>query len=128
MQTAHTPTPWTVQHSGEGYPLIAGPESPDWGTEARYDFIATLLPHPSNLYSNGKHRTRDGIAEREANAAFIVLAVNSHAALVEALEAVRQVIDHGEAPRGFPLSVEVVIADDLVAVIDAAIARAKGQP
>ena len=95
MTEKHTPGPWGVTHSGEGYPMIHGPEATDPTTEARYHFIATLMPCPSNLYQNGKHRTTDGIAEREANARLIASAPTLKAEnerLREALNVTREAL------------------------------------
>ena len=69
-KAAHTPTPWSVRASrnDEGYGLLICDE--DQTILAGMD--TWLGPTPE--------------AEMEANAAFIVRACNSHAALVEALE------------------------------------------
>ena len=90
--TEHTPGPWGVTHNGEGYPMIHGPEATDPATEARHHFIATLMPHPANLYMNGRHRTTDGIAEREANARLIASAPFLKAQLIEAVECLEYII------------------------------------
>lgn len=76
---AHTPTPWTLGDSygaGKGYAICAGPQ-----------VLARVVGfgYPTGI---GRHLQSD------ANAALIVRAVNAHAALVEAIEAVRAVIQH----------------------------------
>lgn len=74
-EAAHTPTPWFHTETD----IHTAPDdvsSVGWG-------IAT---------ANGFHRDRTS-ETRRANAAFIVRCVNSHAALVEALEAFAAVAD-----------------------------------
>ena len=61
----HTPTPWVLNTTGDRSIV----------TSSGGDFAVLHTCWPGN------------VDEREANAAFIVLAVNSHAALVEALTA-----------------------------------------
>lgn len=70
MTTQHTPTPWHVESDIEIWCDTGG-------------FVAMTMTAEQAV----------GTAEDYANAAFIVRAVNAHAALVEALEAVISVAD-----------------------------------
>ncbi len=84
--TEHTPTPWRVE---EGTDLIWGACDPDDLTSRGmgYSIVEGKPPHWKPYKPS-----RD---EREANAAFIVKAVNNHEALVQALQAlVDQVNDY----------------------------------
>lgn len=67
VKAEHTPTPWKVQMVKE------------WGQEVEYPQVVT----PDGIICNGLSLI-PGFS-REANAAFIVRAVNSHDALLEAL-------------------------------------------
>ena len=69
----HTPLPWRVNHDGSDACLIEGPRTP--------------VPHHHVYVARAKGGPgRDEMAE--ANAAFIVKAVNSHDDLLEALKEV----------------------------------------
>ena len=78
MTAQHTPTPWYV--------------SEEWAATNRYEIISkpqmvpvAFIPH--DIYDEGDLGQKD---QADANAAFIVRAVNSHDALVGAIE---QILD-----------------------------------
>ena len=107
-KAAHTPTPWSVRaaRNDEGYGLLICDE--DQTILARMDTWLGSTPE----------------AEMEANAAFIVRACNSHAALVEALKAIR------EEATAYPEGGEDCFKYSLSLIAEkarAAIARATGQ-
>lgn len=111
-KAAHTPTPWSVRASrnDEGYGLLICDE--DQTILAGMD--TWLGPTPE--------------AEMEANAAFIVRACNSHAALVEALwKMMKLAADFEDAAKGDWKMPELSEADSIHEQARAAIARATGQ-
>ncbi len=69
----HTPIPWTIQEASKG------PDR-DYGIMANGGVIAEVFEHGGSEY--------EICVDAEANAAFIVRAVNNHAKLLKALEAV----------------------------------------
>lgn len=73
----HTPTPWRVE---EGTDLIWGACNPD--DMSTYGMGYSIVQGKSGSWGDRK----PGMDEREANAAFIVKAVNSHDALVKSLQ------------------------------------------
>ena len=97
-QAAHTPTPWIIasQIAGEGI------------------WIESEGDEPEEICKVSAETT--GEKEAKANAAFIVRACNSHAALVEALE----LVDDMWANNGEP-------TDEHIRRIRAALKLAKGQ-
>ena len=111
-KAAHTPTPWSVRaaRNDEGYGLLICDE--DQTILAGMD--TWLGPTPE--------------AEMEANAAFIVRACNSHAALVEALRKMMKLVaDFEDAAKGDCDMPELSEADSIHEQARAAIARATGQ-
>jgi hypothetical protein len=113
----HTPLPWRVE-SGTG--LVWGDCTTfEDGTPDRLGVPVTdgQLERP---WAQGKGPSYE---EMEANAAFIVRAVNNHYALVEALEAARERLqcDADEGAPGWKG------AQWLVEQIDAALSAAKGE-
>ena len=79
MSTAHTPTPWEHTPMADGRHHVLGILC----TEYRGNETAPYHPLIASVFHGMGHAPRE-IAE--ANAAFIVRACNSHAALVAALE------------------------------------------
>lgn len=79
----HTKTPWRVER---GTDLIWGACNPDDMTT--YGMGYAIVCGTTSSYTGGK----PSIDEREANAAFITKACNSHDALVKALEQARDVL------------------------------------
>jgi hypothetical protein len=95
----HTQTPWRV---AKGYRITGGPQG--------HTYVASL--------DNVKHFSPE---ELDANAAFIVRAVNSHDEMLAALKAARAVVHectHRERGR-----LQLVAT-----TLDAAIAQAEAQP
>ena len=119
-ETKHTPGPWTVEHDGAGYPMIAGSEATDWGTEARYHWIANVLAVPEALHKGGKIRLTGMLMETEANARLI-------AAAPELLEALREFVSLMPSAEGLgghaPIGAFQIVAD----LARAAIAKAEGR-
>jgi len=97
-QTTHTPTPWYVNGS-----LIAPTR-----TGKRFA-IAEIF--------------RDNVQTAKANAAFIVRCVNSHAALVEAVEDARDTL----IGMGSPDKTDYADVETAITRFDAALRLAKGQ-
>lgn len=93
--SAHTPTPWVHDGTGRIAPAISDGEC-----------ICEVAPR--NYIGHG------GLETGKANRDFIVLACNTHAELVAALEACKE---HAYIPHGKPWLLEQ---------INAAISRAKG--
>ena len=95
MNTKHTPTPWKVAgpHSDD----IVGPLGNVVAGCLGYSIVDPSIDYDKSGY-------------REANAAFIVLAVNSHAHLVRVLEKIL-VWDDGNLP-GDILDEALVAIDD----------------
>lgn len=97
----HTPTPWMVSHAD-----VAGPAQQLVWIDAE---VA-----PSEGIADLYHRTKDGefVVKRdaEANAAFIVRAVNAHDDLVAAL---RQIIEAEDSYREYvgDLKIDDPLAD-----------------
>jgi hypothetical protein len=78
--SSHTPTPWFVAYREDGTPII----------DAEYQ------PHGLVCELAKQYPQDDGVRSldaEQANAAFIVRACNSHAALVEALEEIQRTAD-----------------------------------
>ncbi len=74
---AHTPTPWAIS----GFDTTTVIAIQDGPNRARQEYV-----DGRHQYTIARAGDIPGIYERAANAALIVRAVNSHAALVEALE------------------------------------------
>lgn len=92
-ETKHTPTPWRVE---EGTDLI-------WGKCSEEDMTTYGMGFPIVTGFSGMGswtKGRPDMDEREANAAFIVKAVNSHQALVDAVTATRALVSEA-AMTGF---------------------------
>jgi len=86
----HTPTPWRVeQESTQIWNVI---DEQDQTTYALGYPIVTCRTSPCSSWAKGPN-----VDEGEANAAFIVKAVNSHEKLVEALRLVRGIIVEASA-------------------------------
>lgn len=98
---AHTPTPWrAVIHSrsieGKAPNQFSYPIKPVGGS---FVIANVTLAYPETA----DNEMRLDYAQGEANAAFIVRAVNSHAALVEALERIVAISENRPAIRGRPV-------------------------
>lgn len=78
----HTKTPWVARkirtriHIGRG----------EYSKIGEYSHVCEITVSAKHVYEDYPGRRRDFIARQEANAAFIVKAVNSHEVLVSALE------------------------------------------
>ena len=92
---AHTPTPWQVEPCiWPGYPFrISGPGETDFGSAGMFS--------PALIFGDGTHNR--GTAA--ANAAFIVFACNSHAALVDAVQSMVNITTHPKATRADCLTI-----------------------
>ena len=117
MTINHTPGPWSVQHDGAGYPMIAGPEATDATTEARFHWIANVLPVPGLLHWHSQARETGRVMETEANARLIAAAPDMLAALKATTEALAQSYIEAAAAD----------ADPRVIAGRAAIAKAEGR-
>ena len=112
MTVKHTPTPWRTAQLGE---RIAFPNVHITGANGR--------PVASTMYPMAKS---DWKAEDEANACFIILAVNAHANLLEALERIELLIRLAEFPSDEWIAAGRQLAELGVLVRDAiALARKK---
>lgn len=102
----HTPTPWRVE---EGTDLIWGACNPDDRSSygMGYSIVEGKLPSWKPY--------KPDYEEREANAAFIVKAVNNHEALVKALQDI--IDENDEFRKGMPADWE---GDPLEDACDAA--------
>lgn len=110
METKHTPGPWFLAAQNDGLVIIDGPPSP-----APYDGPIPKA-HGPNVIATPNFR----IAKHEANAAFIVHAVNCHDELLTALEALqRQALQS-------PDLIETEWGQEALGLTRAAIAKAKG--
>ena len=98
----HTPTPWRVEF------LRWTPEAPICGFGIRSDYTHPNLPPDFRMCAIASANISERAAytacftpeEIEANAAFIVKAVNSHEALVSALEDARSFMVEMRARHG----------------------------
>lgn len=83
MKTEHTPTPWKYEYVDRNRAVISAPK----GANHVYCLFGEFVGPPDFEKQTQLVTCTISHQEAEANAAFIVRAVNSHAALVEALEA-----------------------------------------
>lgn len=128
MPDQHTPTPWYYAPA-----MQTGLTRP----YEKFDIYHVTPPDRNNSYGVdtgsrkvflGMIRSRPSKSETEANAAFIVRAVNSHDALVEALEGLRSWA--AEAQKRLPVETWADLeSHGTVQILDAtaALALAKGE-
>ncbi len=110
MTQNHTPTPWSYVAYNDGYALVQETGAPYTQYSSDIGDIGAVTSDPKYI--------------KEANAAFIVRACNSHAALVEALETVQSNLlwyreEYPEAQSG--------VDDETYKMIKNALAQAKGE-
>ena len=98
---SHTPTPWRFGPNAFGTIFIY--------TVARVEVAPTGFMAPTLICGGDGHRTLT-----EANAAFIVRAVNSHEALITALEKLEQQLAYGQI-------------NNAIMIVDDALAAARGE-
>lgn len=116
MKNLHTPTPWAIKASEKtrvyrDEPIMASAILADTGSK--------MLP----------------VTVQEANAAFIVLACNTHQILVDALEDAREAVEfqlkslaaeYRMYPNGDIQQGDIDEADELLVKVNIAIAKAEG--
>ena len=111
----HTPVPWHTEKTGHRL----------WAENLLIANLPTPEGCPQRIRTIGRLFANNGAAECQANAAFIVLAANSHEALVKALEAaLSQLVTLGGNPTDkWGDSIQGAV----IKQIDAALALAHGR-
>lgn len=126
MKTAHTPTPWNLSANGN---INYADRIIVHGTHINgHDIRNPAYANPKQLLAQD-----DG---GEANAAFIVKAVNCHDGLVRALEDALEAVEyqlkslvseHRMYPNGDIQQGDIDEADELLIKVNVALAKAKGE-
>lgn len=107
----HTPAPWEKARS-------------IFQTDGEYDFAISAKGVPVLVEVFGRS-SDGGHPPAEANADFIVTAVNSHASLTECVKVLREVLEAVKSDANKLVSGNYVIGPETIEAIDAALSRAK---